>query len=154
VRQIDNWKQAFPKIDVQMNLVADSTALTTQTSAKNFQVTQAASVSVSPASLDLSQHVSTNGAVNYMGFSNAQIDDLLSKAVTSLDAATVTNLLKQAQDILLKDLPLVMLHRLYQAGIYAPFVRGFPIVSDGTKPLEGNFENWNSVHRHTAVLWL
>ena len=117
-------------------------------------LTQASAVSVSPASLDIGQHVATGGVLNIMGYSNPQVDDLVTKASTTLDANQASSLVKQLQALVLKDMPYFGLHRLYQAGIYGPTVRGFPIVADGTKPLEGSFENWNSVNRHTAVLWL
>lgn len=154
IRQMDDWRRAYSDISVEVDLVADSATNTARQNEGAFDYAMRAAVSTSPASVDASQHYETGGAANIGGYSSAELDGVLERARTTLERDEATALIRQAEDILLEDLPGTITHRLYQAGIWSGSVRGLPTIPQGERALAGSFENWNSVHRHTAVIWL
>ena len=155
IRQLDDWHRAFPEISAEIDLAADRATQTSRQNEQDFDFTMRAAVSVAPAAVDASSHWGTGGSANVGGYSNSTLDDILARARTTADQANeAPELVQEAEQLLLEDMPGTIVHRLYQAGIYGENVRGIPTIQDGDRPLAGNFENWNSVHRHSAVLWL
>ena len=154
IRQMDDWRRAFSDISVEVDLVSDGATQSARQNDGAFDYAMRAAVSTSPAAVDASQHYETGGSVNIGGYSNPALDGVLERARTALERDEAAELIRKAEDILFEDLPGVITHRLYQAGIWSGNVRGLPTIPDGERALAGSFENWNSVHRHTSVIWL
>jgi len=155
VRMKDNWTTAFPKMDVSIKVI-DSTEQVTLVRGGNFDFAyfSAGGVSIGPASVELSRFFSSKGPDNVSGYANAEVDDLVGKAVLALDKPDASTLNKKVQDIVLRELPRIIPYRRQQTAIYAANVRGFPTLPGGTKPIVGNFDNWNAITRHISKLWL
>jgi ABC-type transport system substrate-binding protein len=153
IRQMDDWRSAFPEIDVEGLLSADATAHIEALTNGGFDVSHLPIGSSSPASSDLGQYT-TGAGNNFSGYSNPELDALVARANAKFIPSEASEDVLAAQRILLEDMPQLIDHRLHQSGIYAPDVRGFPILPGGTEPLAGNFENWDTIARHAADLWL
>ena len=153
IRQMDDWRTAFPKIDVEGRLSADPTAHIEALTNGGFDVSHLPIGSSSPASSDLGQY-RTGAGNNFSGYANPELDAVIARADAKYIPSEASEDVLEAQRILLEDMPQLIDHRLHQSGIYAPDVRGFPILPGGTEPLAGNFENWDTIARHAADLWL
>ena len=153
IRQMDDWRSAFPEIDVEGRLSADPTAHIEALTNGGFDVSHLPIGSSSPASSDLGQYT-TGAGNNFSGYSNPELDAVVARANTRFIPAEASEDVLEAQRILLEDLPQLIDHRLHQAAIYGPDVRGFPIIPGATEPLAGNFENWDTIARHAGSLWL
>ncbi len=152
IRQMDDWRAAFPEIEVEGRLSADPGAHIAALTDGGFDVSHLPIGSSSPTSSDLGQY--TKGASNnFTGYDNPALDEIIATAAAQYIPADASKYCLQAQDILMEDMPQLIDHRLHQAAIYAPTVRGFPILPGGTEPLAGNFENWDTIARHSEDLW-
>ena len=152
IRQMDDWRSAFPEIDVEGRLSADPTAHIEALTNGGFDVSHLPIGSSSPPSTDLGQYI-TGASNNFTGYANPELDAVIARAAAKYIPSEASEDILEAQRILLEDIPQLIDHRLHQAAIYAPTVRGFPIIPGATEPLAGNFENWDTIARHAEKLW-
>ena len=91
---------------------------------------------IDPADFYEQQHLST-GTSNYQGYSNPQVDDLLTRASTEADQAARKDLYDQAARIIVDDASYVYLFNPDVVQAWAPGLTGYTIRADAAI----NFEN-------------
>ncbi|MGY1742202.1 MULTISPECIES: ABC transporter substrate-binding protein [unclassified Blastococcus] len=91
---------------------------------------------IDPADFYEQQHLST-GTSNYQGYSNPQVDDLLTRAATEPDQATRKDLYDQAARIIVDDVSYLYLFNPDVVQAWAPGLSGYEIRADAAI----NFEN-------------
>lgn len=154
IRWRDDLSAAFPQGQFRMDLASDGANRQSRTAQGDFDITAYVSGSVSPAALEMSTYYASDGASNYNGYANSEVDELLRAGMVTLDSEEHDEKVRQAEALVLEDLPRFVFFRIHQAMIYAPAVRGLPVVPGGDRPLAGNFENWGSVMQHLHKIWL
>jgi ABC-type transport system substrate-binding protein len=70
---------------------------------------------------------STKGRINYMAYTNREVDQLIDKARTERDYLKRMELYRKVEKIILEDAPIVpMVNHLYQV-VVQPYVRGLEL---------------------------
>lgn len=80
----------------------------------------------------LEPNFKTNGSANDGGYSNPELDALLEEAASETDEAAAAQLYKEAQEILLKDLPAIPMWVPQAAYAWNPDVSGVDMMWNGT----------------------
>jgi peptide/nickel transport system substrate-binding protein len=84
---------------------------------------------VDPADFYQAQHT-TGGSSNYQGYSNPQVDQLLSQAATEVDQNARKNLYDQAAKIIVDDVSYLYLYNPDVVQAWAPGLKGYQIRAD------------------------
>jgi peptide/nickel transport system substrate-binding protein len=75
--------------------------------------------------------LSTGGGTNYSGYSNAEVDDLLTEAASINDTEERAELYGQAVEILQEENPIVYLYRVRSLTAYSTDIAGVETFADG-----------------------
>ncbi len=84
---------------------------------------------VDPADFYENQHLSTGGS-NYQGYSNPQVDDLLTRASTEVDQAARKDLYDQAARVIVDDVSYLYLYNPDEVQAWAPGLTGYQVRAD------------------------
>jgi peptide/nickel transport system substrate-binding protein len=84
---------------------------------------------IDPADFYEQQHI-TNGSSNYQGYSNPQVDQLLTQASTEVDENTRKDLYDQAAKIIVDEVSYLYLYNPDVVQAWAPGLKGYAIRSD------------------------
>ncbi|MGY1771860.1 ABC transporter substrate-binding protein [Blastococcus sp. SYSU D00813] len=91
---------------------------------------------IDPADFYENQHLSTGGS-NYQGYSNPQVDQLLTAAATEVDETARKDLYDQAARIIVDDVSYLYLYNPDEVQAWAPGLTGYEVRADAAI----NFEN-------------
>jgi peptide/nickel transport system substrate-binding protein len=75
--------------------------------------------------------LSTGGGTNYSGYSNTEVDDLLTEAASINDTEERAELYGQAVEILQEENPIVYLYRVRSLTAYSTDIAGVETFADG-----------------------
>ncbi len=84
---------------------------------------------IDPADFYENQHLSTGGS-NYQGYSNPQVDDLLTRAATEPDQATRKGLYDEAARVIVDDVSYLYLYNPDEVQAWAPGLTGYQVRAD------------------------
>lgn len=117
-------------IDVDIQLV-DAARQTSDTIAHNFDFTTAGWSGRPDPDGNTFQHFSSKGGMNYGGYQNSQVDDLLTKAQEVSDHAQRKDLYSQVIKVLRDDMPAVFWMFPDQPKVASLKVQGYVPIPDG-----------------------
>ena len=66
---------------------------------------------------------------NNVGYKNPEYDALIAKAVLATDPAKAADLMHQAEDLLVKDMPIISLYSRSQTIMVAPYVKDWALTA-------------------------
>lgn len=75
----------------------------------------------------LSARIGTEGALNFMGYSNVKIDNLLNKGKSTFRQEERANIYKEVQRIMSEELPIVPLSECMNIAVTKNYIKGHPI---------------------------
>ncbi|SFP12014.1 peptide/nickel transport system substrate-binding protein [Geodermatophilus dictyosporus] len=84
---------------------------------------------IDPADFYENQHLSTGGS-NYQGYSNPQVDDLLTRAATEVDPTARKDLYDQAARLIVDDVSYLYLYNPDEVQAWAPGLTGYQVRAD------------------------
>ncbi len=90
---------------------------------------------VDPADFYENQHLSSGGS-NYQGYSNPQVDDLLTRAATEPDQTARKGLYDQAAQIIVDDVSYLYLYNPDEVQAWAPGLTGYQVRADSAIDFE------------------
>ncbi|MGY1786657.1 ABC transporter substrate-binding protein [Geodermatophilus sp. SYSU D00698] len=90
---------------------------------------------IDPADFYENQHLSTGGS-NYQGYSNPQVDDLLTRAATEPDQAARKGLYDEAARIIVDDVSYLYLYNPDEVQAWVPGLTGYQVRADAAIDFE------------------
>ncbi len=127
------WKQHLG-IDVELRNVEWGVYLDTVTS-KQFQIARAGWIADYPDPNTFLDMFVTDGPQNNTNWSNPKYDALIEQAATEADPEQRMEILREAEEILMEELPIIPIYFYVTTNMVQPYVKGFhPNVID-THPL-------------------
>jgi peptide/nickel transport system substrate-binding protein len=121
----EQLEEVFPRMSVELDVKEDSAAFFSQTNEGNFDFNFYGIFPTADPTLHLIGSYGTEGGRNYGKYSNAQVDQLLSRALEELDDEARTETLHEVQEILNEDLPYIPLYTANLAAILRGGIEGF-----------------------------
>ena len=92
---------------------------------------------------DARDTLTTKGANNFTHFSNAEVDDLLTKGISEQDEAKRIEMYKRVQEIVAEEVPFMFLLFPVWASFYAKSIKGLP----------ESILTWDALYLKTYTLW-
>ena len=125
LRSVDAWQVHWPDMNLEMDLPADSAAFVAKmTSRVGWDLVSWIIAAVNDPVLDMFTQYHTDGSRNYGDYQDARIDSLLDDAAVEIDSETRTGMLKEAQDILIEEQPIVWLQVILTTAWYTKRMQG------------------------------
>lgn len=103
IRYVDHIKKVWPDMQVEIDPLTDATAFGARQVQGDFDAIAYNILPPPDGLLDTIGQYHSNGSRNYQKFADSEVDGLLEKAITQLDADDRTETLRQVERILIED---------------------------------------------------
>ncbi|WP_291526491.1 ABC transporter substrate-binding protein [Bifidobacterium sp. UBA744] len=116
--------------DIQIE-PAESTTVLSNLNAGKYDVTQLGWSGSLDADQNVSLFLQSNGSMNFNGYANRQVDQLLDQAKTTADTSKRAELYGQVADLIREDSPIIYLYRMRYLTAVSSQVAGVSVYGDG-----------------------
>ena len=116
--------------DIQIE-PAESTTVLSNLNAGKYDVTQLGWSGSLDAAQNVSLFLQSNDSMNFNGYANRQVDQLLDQAKTTADTSKRAELYGQVADLIREDSPIIYLYRMRYLTAVSSQVAGVSVYGDG-----------------------
>ncbi len=121
----DNLKQALSGIDVELDIASDNTVYARRQVSGDWDVISYTLYPAPDAVIEMTNNVHSAGSRNYGKFKSDEVDALIAKAETQLDARERSTTMKELQKALLeKHMPTAHTVSARQVAMFQPNIKG------------------------------
>lgn len=124
------WRNVWPDMTINLTGPLESAPFFEQVAeGTSFDIMTYSQFPAPDAIVDLGNNYTPTGGRNYGKYENANVTDLIDRALVELDPDARTELAKQAQDILIEEAPMAPLYNARQVAFVDPSwegIEGYP----------------------------